>query len=221
MKTSTLNSEISFAKIKQMKVGRTLMKLKKAFILVVLSAVILAGCNSNKFKAETDWEVEPFSHESQRGEEVSLESLKGTVWLSAFIFTNCDDVCPPMTMNLSMVQDELIELGVEDYKIVEFTVDPEVDTPEVLAEYLAKFNAPDESKWELLTGYAPSYIEQFARNSFKATVKDDPGSDQVIHGVSFYLVDQNGIVVKNYNGYTDVPTEEIATDMQALIEQGK
>lgn len=197
------------------------MKLKKAFVLFVLSALILAGCNSNKFKAETDWEVESFSHDSQRGEEVSLESLKGKVWLAAFIFTNCEDVCPPMTMNLTMVQDELVELGVEDYKIVEFSVDPEVDTPEILADYLAKFNPPDESKWELLTGYAPSYIEQFARTSFKATVKADPNSNQVLHGVSFYLVDQNGIVVKSYNGYQDVPTEEIVADMEALIEQGK
>jgi len=196
-------------------------KIKLMFILLVISALALTGCNSNKFKAETDWEVESFSHQSQRGEEVSLESLKGKVWLATFIFTNCEDVCPPMTMNLTMVQDELIELGVEDYKIVEFSVDPEVDTPEIMAEYLAKFNPPDESKWELLTGYAPTYIEQFARNSFKAIVKDDPGSDQVIHGISFYLVDQNGVVVKSYNGYEDVPKEEIATDMQALIKQGK
>ena len=158
-------------------------KYKKMLIFIALSAIILTGCNSSKFKAETDWEVEPFSHESQRGEEVSLDSLKGKVWLATFIFTNCDDVCPPMTMNLSMVQDELIELGVEDYKIVEFSVDPEVDTPEIMADYLAKFNPPDESKWELLTGYDPTYIEQFARNSFKAAVKADPGSDQVIHGV--------------------------------------
>jgi len=196
-------------------------KIKLMFILLVISALALTGCNSNKFKAETDWEIESFSHQSQRGEEVSLESLKGKVWLATFIFTNCEDVCPPMTMNLTMVQDELIELGVEDYKIVEFSVDPEVDTPEIMAEYLAKFNPPDESKWELLTGYAPTYIEQFARNSFKAIVKDDPGSDQVIHGISFYLVDQNGVVVKSYNGYEDVPKEEIATDMQALIKQGK
>lgn len=186
-----------------------------------MSAIVLAGCNSNKFQAETDWEVETFSHESHRGEEVSLESLKGKVWLATFIFTNCETVCPPMTMNMTMVQDELIELGVEDYKIVEFSVDPEVDTPEIMADYVQKFNPPDESKWELLTGYAPSYIEQFARNSFKATVKADPGSDQVIHGTKFYLVDQNGIVVKFYGGYEDVPFEEIATDMEALIEQGK
>ncbi len=198
-----------------------MMKRKKMFILIVLSAIILTACNSSKFKAETDWEVESFSHESQRGEEVSLENLKGKVWLTTFIFTNCETICPPMTMNMTMVQDELIELGVTDYKIVAFSVDPEVDTPEIMADFLAKFNPPDESKWELLSGYDPEYMEQFARDSFKALVKNDPSSNQVVHGQSFYLVDQKGVVVKSYNGYLEVPKEEIASDMQALIEQGK
>lgn len=196
-------------------------KYKKMFTLIVLSAIILSGCNSSKFKADTDWEVESFSHESQRGEEVSLESLNGTVWLATFIFTNCDTVCPPMTMNMTQVQDELIKAEVEDYKIVAFSVDPEVDTPEMMGEFLAKFNAPDESKWEMLTGYDPEYMEQFARDSFKTHVKMLPNSDQVLHGTSYFLVDQDGIVVKSYNGIEDVPKEEIATDMKALIEQGK
>ena len=196
-------------------------KYKKMLLFIALSAIILTGCNSSKFKAETDWEVESFSHESQRGEEVSLESLNGTVWLATFIFTNCETVCPPMTMNMTQVQDELIKAEVEDYKIVAFSVDPAVDTPEIMAEYLAKFNPADESKWELLTGYDPEYMEQFARDSFKSTVKIDPNSDQVLHGTSYFLVDQDGIVVKSYSGYQDVPKEEIAADMKALIEQEK
>ncbi|MBE3102974.1 MAG: SCO family protein, partial [Bacilli bacterium] len=146
--------------------------------------------------------------------------LKGTVWLAMFIFTDCETVCSPMTMNMTQVQDELIKIGVEDYKLVAFSVDPEVDTPKVLGEYLSQFNPPDESKWELLTGYDPLYMEQFARDSFKTLAKDDPNSNQVIHGTSYYLVDQSGIVVKSYNGYQDVPKEEISKDMEALIEQG-
>lgn len=193
----------------------------KTISWLLLSAIILAGCNTSGFKAETDWEVDPFEHDSHQGEEVSLESLKGTVWLSTFIFTNCDTVCPPMTFNLTEVQDELVAQGVEDYNIVAFSVDPEVDSPEVLADYLAQYNVPDESKWHLLTGYDQGYLSQFARNSFKAVVQDDPNSNQVIHGTSFYLVDQNGVVVKTYSGISDVPIDVIASDMKALIEDGK
>lgn len=188
---------------------------------VLLSAIILAGCNSNNFKAETDWEVEPFEHDSHKGEEISLDSLKGNVWLATFIFTSCDTVCPPMTFNLTEVQDELVAQGVEDYNIVAFSVDPEVDSPEVLADYLAKYNVPDESKWHLLTGYDQGYLSQFAKNSFKAIVQDDPNTNQVIHYTNFYLVDQDGVVVKSYPGVSDVQVDEIASDMKALIEDGK
>lgn len=187
----------------------------------ILSAIILTGCNSNSFKAETEWEIDSFEHDSHRGEEVSLENLKGQVWLATFIFTNCETVCPPMTMNMTEVQQELIAQGVEDYQIVAFSVDPEVDTPEVLADYISKYNVPDESKWQLLTGYAQDYMSQFARDSFKVIVQDDPNTNQVTHGTSFYLVNQEGYVVKSYSGVSDVPTEEIVTDMKALIEDGK
>ncbi|MFX3674842.1 MAG: SCO family protein [Paenisporosarcina sp.] len=193
----------------------------KGISWLLLSAIILAGCNSSGFKAETDWQVEPFEHDSHRGEEISLDRLKGTVWLATFIFTNCTTVCAPMTLNMTEIQDELIAQGVEDYKFVAFSVDPEVDTPKVLTDYLSKFNVPDESKWNLLTGYDQGYMSQFARNSFKTVVQDDPNNNQVLHGTSFFLVDQNGVVVKSYTGVEGVPTEEIALDMKALIEDGK
>ena len=115
----------------------------------------------------------------------------------------------------------LSEKGIEDYKIVAFSVDPEVDTPDKLQEYLGNYDVIDESKWELLTGYSQEHIASFAADSFKTLVKDDPNNNQVIHGTSFYLVDQNGVVVKNYSGNTDVPKEEIVIDVETLIEDGK
>lgn len=196
--------------------------MKKLFAILSISLLVLAGCGSSgKFEAQTNWDIQDFTYENQRGEAVSLDDLKGTVWLATFIFTNCTTVCPPMTFNLSDIQQMLVDKGIEDYKIVEFSVDPEVDTPEVLQEYLGNYDVADESKWELLTGYSQEHISKFAANSFKALVKDDPNSNQVIHGVSFYLVDQNGKVVKNYNGASDVPKEEIVIDIETLIEDGK
>lgn len=196
--------------------------MKKLFAILSISLLVLAGCGSSgKFEAQTNWDIQDFTYENQRGEAVSLDDLKGTVWLATFIFTNCTTVCPPMTFNLSDIQQMLVDKGIEDYKIVEFSVDPEVDTPEVLQEYLGNYDVADESKWELLTGYSQEHISKFAANSFKALVKDDPNSNQVIHGVSFYLVDQNGKVVKNYNGASDVPKEEIVMDIETLIEDGK
>ena len=195
--------------------------MKKILGIIMISLLVLAGCGSSDFKAQTNWEIEEFEFDNQRGEETSLEDLKGTVWLATFIFTNCETICPPMTFNLAEIQGMLKDKGIEDYKIVGFSVDPEVDTPEVLQEYLDMFEVPDQSNWELLTGYSQEYISQFAEQSFKALVRNNPNDDQVIHGSRFYLINQNGVAVKNYTGFEDVPKEEIVIDMETLIEEGK
>lgn len=195
--------------------------MKKLLGIITISLLVLTGCGSSDFKAQTNWEIENFEFDNQRGEETSLEDLKGTVWLATFIFTNCETICPPMTFNLAEIQGMLKEKGIEDYKIVGFSVDPDVDTPEKLQEYLEMFEVPDESNWELLTGYSQEYISQFAEQSFKALVRNNPNDDQVIHGSRFYLIDQNGIAVKNYTGFEDVPKEEIVIDIETLVEEGK
>ena len=195
--------------------------MKKLLGIITISLLVLTGCGSSDFKAQTNWEIENFEFDNQRGEETSLEDLKGTVWLATFIFTNCETICPPMTFNLAEIQGMLKEKGIEDYKIVGFSVDPDVDTPEKLQEYLEMFEVPDESNWELLTGYSQEYISQFAEQSFKALVRNNPNDDQVIHGSRFYLIDQNGIAVKNYTGVEDVPKEEIVIDIETLVEEGK
>lgn len=193
------------------------------FVCLLALVTVLSACGNAKFKADYSLEMQDFEHINQRGETVSLDSLKGKPWLGMYIFTNCNSVCPPMTFNMTQVQEKLKKKGIEDYNIVAFSVDPEVDTPEVLADYLARYTVPDESKWNLLTGYSQSYIEQYAVKSTKLLVKDDPNSDQVIHGIQFFLVDKEGILVKQYDGYAkdtnDVPIDTIVSDLETYIDE--
>ena len=200
------------------------MKKKYALIAMLLIVTsIVSACSNYKFKASTNYEIEPFTVTNHRGEEVTLESLKGKPWLAMFIFTNCETICSPMTYNMTEVQNALIERGVEDYNIVAFSVDPATDSPEVLTKYLEFYEVPDESKWQLLTGYDQAWIEQFAVNSFKTLVKMPENSDQVLHQSYFFLVDEKGINVKSYSGYSEqedgVSYDTIAIDMETLIEE--
>ncbi|MGE7909428.1 SCO family protein [Lysinibacillus xylanilyticus] len=187
-------------------------------VLILTLSSILTACGSYKFEPEMNIEVQDFSVTNQKNEKVSLNDMKGKPSLVMFIFTNCNSICPPMTYNMTEVQKELQDKGVEDYQIVAFSVDPQVDSPEVLTNYLKTYSVPDESKWQLLTGYDQKFIEQFAMKSFNSVVKNDPNSDQVIHMGSYYLVNADGIVVKDYSGTTDVPVETIVADMKALTK---
>ena len=191
---------------------------KMSFVLLFM--LVLGACSSGGFKADHHYKIEPFAFTNQLNEEVTLEDLKGEVWLAQFVFSNCTTVCGPMMYNMAELQDELIDEKIEDYKIVSFTVDPKFDTPDVLKEYLDRFGATDESKWEMLTGFSQEEISDIANNSFKTVVIDDPNSDQVTHGTAFYLVDQEGEVVKSYSGTEDVPVDNIVQDMEALIKEG-
>lgn len=197
--------------------------MQKQIIAMFLCGLLLSGCSSYQFKADTNWEVESFTMTNHRGETVTNDTLAGKPYLAMFMFTSCVTVCSPMTFNMTQIQQELATLEVEDYHIVGFSVDPDVDTPQKLTEYLSFYEPADESKWQLLTGYDQTFITQFARNSFKTLVQDDPTSDQVIHGITFYLVNEDGIAVKNYTGYAEddnaVPIEQMAKDLQQLIEQ--
>lgn len=198
--------------------------MKKSW-LVLLSALmlLLTACSSYQFKADTDWDIENFTMTNHRGETITNEDLAGKPYLAMFMFTSCVTVCSPMTYNMTQIQQELVDNNVEDYHIVGFSVDPSVDTPEKLTEYLHFYEVPDESKWHLLTGYDEAFISQFAKSSFKTLVQDDPNSDQVIHAVTFFLVDENGVAIKNYRGYaendSDVPVEQMARDLESLLEQ--
>ena len=70
--------------------------------------------------------------------------------------------------------------------------------------------------WDFLTGYSQEEIEKFALKSFKSIVKKPEDEDQVIHQSSFYLVDQNGKVVKDYDGARNTPYDEIIADIKTL-----
>lgn len=194
-----------------------------ALVLLLVVSIVMSACSNYQFKPTTSFEISNFTVTDHRGEEVSLESLKGEPWLAMFIFANCTTICSPMTYNMSLIQEELVKKGVEDYKIVAFSVDPDNDSPEVLNEYLSRFNVPDESKWHLVTGYDQAFIEQLAFGSFKSLVKAIEGDDQVMHANTFFLVDEQGIAVKNYTGYSStddgVPYDTIAVDLQSLIAE--
>lgn len=197
-------------------------KLIALSMLLVISAV-LAACSNYKFKATVNYDIADFTVTDHRGEEVTLESLKGKPWLAMFVFTNCTTICSPMTYNMAEIQQRLIDKGIEDYNIIGFSVDPENDTPEVLSDYLARHTVPDESKWHYVTGYDQAFIEQLAKKSFKATVKKLEGNDQVMHSAYIHLVDEQGVAVKYYDGYSaeegGVPMDTLVVDLDTLIEE--
>jgi protein SCO1 len=183
--------------------------MKKTFIYsLFLCLIFLSACNQEKENKMN------FTFTDQDGNTFGIEDLDGKVWVANFIFTNCETVCPPMTAHMAKLQQMLDEEGIEA-EIVSFSVDPEEDTPAALTEFANKFDV-DFSNWHFLTGYTQAEIEAFARENFATLVQKPKNEDQVMHGTSFYIVDQNGEIVESYSGVEDTPYDEMIKKIKQL-----
>ncbi|PFZ92450.1 cytochrome c oxidase assembly protein [Bacillus pseudomycoides] len=191
-------------------------KVRTIRLLMIVSMIVFSSaCGEPKLKDSLDWKVEKFSYTDQNGKPFGLSDLKGKVWVADFIFTSCETVCPPMTANMTKLKNMLKEEGINDVEFVSFSVDPTVDKPEKLKEFMERYDT-DVSKWHFLTNYTQEEITSFAKNSFQAFVDKPASTTQVIHGTKLYLVDKNGIVVKSYSALTNTPYKEIIQDIKTI-----
>jgi protein SCO1/2 len=89
---------------------------------------------------QSPMEATNFTLPSQNGQPVSLSDFRGKVVLLYFGYATCPDVCPA---TLAELHQALIALGnkADDVQVLMVTVDPERDTQEVMAEYLAHFDS--------------------------------------------------------------------------------
>ncbi len=76
--------------------------------------------------------------------------IKDRVVVIYFMYTSCEDSCPLETAQLVNVQRILGDRVGKDVFMYSITIDPARDTPEVLAEYAAKYNVGPG--WLFLTG---------------------------------------------------------------------
>ncbi len=190
-------------------------RVKKWMLIGLISLMaVLAACGQ-EIEDPLNWEIESFDYMNQNEEMVSLDDLKGKVWMADFVFTSCETVCPPMTYNMTKLNEALVEEGVEDVQFVSFSVDPTVDTPDKIQAFMADYDLA-KADWQFLTGYSQEEIESFAQQNFKALVRKPSEGTQVDHATWFYLVDQDGKIIKAYQGFQDVPIEDIVSDIKIL-----
>ncbi|MBU5211829.1 SCO family protein [Heyndrickxia oleronia] len=184
-----------------------------SFILMTAILLILLSACSNVKKSGD--KLNDFTFTDQDNKKFGLKDLKGSVWVADFMFTSCATVCPQLTKNMSDLQKEIKDKGYDDVKFVSFSVDPEIDTPQAMKDYAAKFDA-DFSTWHLLTGYSQEDIESFAKDNFQALVKKPDNDTQVIHDTKFFLMNKDGELVKDYSTQDGFPLSEIVKDVKAL-----
>ena len=153
-----------------------------------------------------------FSLTDQHGAAFALSDLHNKVWVADFIFTNCPTICPPMTIQMANLQDEL---AAEDLHFVSFSVDPERDTPTVLRHYADSYGA-DGGRWAFLTGQKET-IYQLAKEGFNLAA-GHRGSE-ILHSTRFVLVDKNQQVRGYYESRSPGSLQQLRRDIRTLLQK--
>jgi protein SCO1 len=76
----------------------------------------------------------------------------GTPTLLFFGYTNCPDICPTTMADVAVALRNVDPALAGQVQVVFVTTDPAFDTPEVLAEYLGRFDADLPNRFIGLTG---------------------------------------------------------------------
>lgn len=128
----------------------------------------------------------------QQGVERPLPSLAGRPRVLAMGYTHCTSSCP-----IAIAEMKRIEAATDtSVGLVLITLDPDHDTPAVLAEY-ARMRGLDASRWTLLTG-APDDVRELAATLGVRYRRLSPA--ELAHSNIITLLDAAGTVVHQQQG---------------------
>lgn len=135
--------------------------------------------------------IPEFSFIDHNGNIITNEDYLGKVYVVEFFFTTCPTICPIMNRNLVNVQNHFKDF--ENFGVASFTINPEVDTPEVLKAY-AKAYGITNPNWHLMTG-SEDAIYKLANEGFNLyTAKDETVEGGFEHSGNFALIDKEGYI---------------------------
>ncbi len=158
----------------------------------------------------------PFRLTDHTGKPVTDQDFRGRYMLIYFGYSFCPDVCPT---TLGVMAEALQKLGSDSRRVVPIfiTIDPERDTPKVLADYMRAFGP----QFIGLTGN-PAVIKDVEKEYRVYAVKRplDPSKGNAAgygmdHSSVLYLMGPNGKLVSFYD--EAISPDDLAKDLRQKI----
>ncbi|MCM8745573.1 SCO family protein [Thermomicrobium sp. CFH 73360] len=146
------------------------------------------------------------------GQAHALTDFRGKVTVVFFGYTHCPDVCP-MTASTVTRARELLGNQADRIQFVFVSVDPERDTPERLASYLAKYDSSyigltgdEQAIQELATAFGVHYAKVQSTSALGYLVE---------HTASTFVLDREGRL-RAVLPFGLTP-EQMASDLRTLL----
>ena len=159
--------------------------------------------------------IKDFNLINQNGIKVSSKDYENKIYVVDFFFTSCPSICPIMTNNMLLIQEEFIKNN--DIMLLSISVTPEIDNVQVLKKYAIKKGVID-SKWNITTG-SKKHIYELARKSYFAVLdQGDGGLQDFIHTPNFILVDTKKQIRGIYDGTVEKEISRLILDINILVD---
>tara|TARA_R110002050_G_scaffold195593_2_gene330467 strand:+ start:7396 stop:8082 length:687 start_codon:yes stop_codon:yes gene_type:complete len=161
--------------------------------------------------------IKDFHLTDQNGNSFSQNDLTGKIYVADFFFTTCPGICPKMTANMGLLQEEF--LTDTDVMLISHSVTPEKDSIEILQKYVMA-KGVDYRTWRLLTGNRDAIYELGRHFYF---VEEDLGisktNDDFLHTENFVLVDAHSHIRGIYNGLNKTALAQLIADIYTLKKE--
>lgn len=188
--------------------------LRFALVVVALAA---GGCSDHSVLfASTDITGAEFGKDfrltDHNGKARTLADFRGSIVAMFFGYTQCPDVCPTSMTNMAEVM-KLLGSDAKRVQVLFVTVDPERDTPAMLAQYVPQFHP------SFLGLYGDLPATQQVAKDFKVFYEKHPGSTPnsytIDHTAGTYLFDPQGRL-RLFVKHGEKP-EIVASDIRLLL----
>lgn len=162
--------------------------------------------------------VPEFQLFNQEGKLVSLEDLKGSIWVASFMFTRCQGPCPIIIAYMAKLSEILKEKS--HVKLISITVDPGYDTVSILSKYAKSFHT-DSKKWSFLTGSKEQVEELITGGMHQAIIPPNHRLGGPIHSTQLVVVDPFGKIRAFHDGTNAQVITQICNDIRSLEQDAR
>jgi protein SCO1/2 len=165
---------------------------------------------------KTFHKITDFSFTNQDGENITQKIFKDKMYVTDFFFTTCPGICPMMTKNMTLVQEEFKDDN--DVLMLSHSVTPTIDSVAQLKKYALDKGVLNN--WHLVTGDKKEIYDLGRKFYFVEEDLGEPkGLDDFLHTENFVLVDKNKHIRGIYNGLNKNSVMQLIADIKTLKKE--
>ncbi|MCP3992747.1 MAG: SCO family protein [Actinomycetia bacterium] len=145
--------------------------------------------------------------------DFTFQADEGDILLVYFGYTSCPDVCPTTLSDVRRAADRLGD-DAERVDLAMITIDPLVDTPDIVAGYVSSF-LPRAVALRTLDDDRLRAVADVFGADYGYT--DQDGEQQVYHTGSLYAIDSSGQLILTWSFGT--PIDDLESDLGRLLKE--